>query len=402
MRAPSRSVIICVLLVFGLGPTSGAAQTAGGNGTQTTRPPDNDAEGNPLLQGLIDTLIDELGRQQGGSGNTQDDVTPTRPTTPQPTDRTGPVIRPVQDEFVKDLGSVRVEAIITDQSRVVRAEVRGPEGRVRMASQGQRRFAANIALPSNYQPVALTLTAQDIHGNRAQPVRVKMRRVPTCGRAAGVSVALVRSVQTSLRSLSFYSGGIDGLAGPNTCGAIKTAGVSEPFSWPEIARRLKERADRDRVSDVPPFIPSFDPGRFDAPVADASPQVPGVGNGPRVPTRPVVPVAPVAGRLPGADQASVPVARINLPEWVVPVSVGFFGALAIFGAILAVSRRRPGGKDASPTRAAPVIRVVAVADASPEVRHRGAELPGLVLTVEPDPSPKLAVEFDTQEERVAQ
>ena len=240
MRACVLSVIVWISLQLLMLPAPALAQTQGAATGQTSRPDPQQEPVNPLLQGIIEHFIDEMAqpdqpdtRPPDNDSSSQDDV--------QVTDRQGPVIRPRQAIFTSDKGSARVIADITDPSGVARAVASSDAGRVAMAGAGGRAYAATVRLASHYRPVRVGLQAWDRRGNASAITPVAIRRVPACGSWDDVSVNAVKSVQSSLNALGLLAGGVDGLAGPGTCGAIKQAGITGVFSWPAIARELELR-----------------------------------------------------------------------------------------------------------------------------------------------------------------
>lgn len=230
------AALACMML-----PTLSLAQTQGAGTTQPTRPTQQNDPVNPLVGGVLQLLVDELNRTSeqetqppAGTGSTgSDDV--------QVADRQGPVITPAQDRFDSSRGGARIVADIRDPSGVARALVFSDAGRVAMTSVGGTRYAATVSLPAHYRPVRVGIQAWDRRQNPSRIVPVTVRRIPACGRTDDVTVNLVKSVQRSLTGLGGYAGGVDGLAGPNTCGALEDQGVTGRFSWPVIARELEWR-----------------------------------------------------------------------------------------------------------------------------------------------------------------
>lgn len=402
-----RTLGLCAVLLWTCAALPVTAQTTGANSATTGQGSQDDDAVNPLVQGLFNAIIDEIERSQqqnGQTGTTPQPTQPTQtqPTQPQPRDRTPPVIRPARPEFTGDRGSVRVEATITDQSALSWAELRWTGGRGRMRPLGQNRYAGDVKLPPNYQPSPLAIVARDVHGNTAGPVQVLVRRLPACGQKGGATLTLVRSVQTSLQELGALSGGIDGLAGPGTCGAIRTVGIQEPFSWPDLARDLEAKVDDARLSPVPPTVPEVDPGAFQTPQADQDPSVPEQEDAPSDGAQVSGLTVPSSGsNLPGIDTSTVPAPRsVNLPDWAIPAALGFLGALGVFWGISAVAQRRAHQPDEVRPAVPPMLRVTAHPDISPETAMTGAQLPGLLLTVAQGPAPGMTVEFEKEAEGV--
>ena len=218
------------------------AQAQGAGTAQPARPAQQDDPVNPFVGGILQLLEEELNRANnnddaqppaGGGSTNGDDV--------QVADRQGPVITPVQNNFESTRGSARILADIRDASGVARAVVVGDGGRIAMASAGGVRYAASVPLPPHYRPTQIAIQAWDRRQNPSRAVPVTILRIPGCGRADDVTVGTVKSVQRSLTGLGRYGGGIDGLAGPNTCGALKDEGIVGSFSWPVIARELEWR-----------------------------------------------------------------------------------------------------------------------------------------------------------------
>lgn len=235
-------------------PEMPLAQNQAAGSAQPTRPTQQDDRANPLVEGVIQLFIDEINRANDPEpqrptpgGSTGNDNVPGRDDV-QVADRQGPVITPVKSEFTSARGRAQIEAMITDPSGVARALVVTDAGRVAMAGAGGNRFAAAVALAPHYRPVRVGVQAWDRRQNASRTVPVTIRRVPACGVVDGVSVKLVQSVQRSLAGLGRYGGAIDGLAGPNTCGALEGEGIAGAFSWPVIAKELDWRVAVGQIS----------------------------------------------------------------------------------------------------------------------------------------------------------
>ncbi|MEO3414860.1 peptidoglycan-binding domain-containing protein [Roseovarius sp. CAU 1744] len=247
MRAHVLSVILWISLMALNLPGVALAQYQGGATGQTGRPGQTQEPINPLLQGIIEHFVDEVTRpgaaeptEPRGGGTSQDDV--------QAADRQGPVIRPRQEVFSSDRGSARIIADITDASGIARAVAGTEAGRVAMTRAGGPTYVANVRLAAHYRPVRVTIQAWDGRGNASAIIPVAIRRVPVCGRVDDVTADAVRAVQRNLAALGLYGGGIDGLAGPNTCRAVTQAGITGAFSWPAIARALDRRLAIRQIS----------------------------------------------------------------------------------------------------------------------------------------------------------
>ncbi|WP_299842374.1 hypothetical protein [uncultured Roseovarius sp.] len=256
MRAVWCSAVLWIALIFAVMPAPTVAQ-AQNSGTRQTGAADQGRQiVNPLIEGVLQQMLDQMAQPprdppvvpNDDVQQPRGDNTPGAPDDVQAADRVGPVVSLDRSVFQSRSRAALVRAKITDSSGIDRAVVTIGNRQVTMRATGQDVFEAGVPLAPHYRPIAVTVQAWDRRRNASAIVPLAVRRVPACGAADDVSVSLVQSVQRSLAALNRYGGGIDGLAGPNTCRAIAEAGIATPFSWPQIAQELETQVALDLIA----------------------------------------------------------------------------------------------------------------------------------------------------------
>ena len=153
--------------------------------------------------------------------------------TPTQTDRDGPVIEPVANEFTASSGSVAIVADITDPSGVARADASGAN----LVQRNGDRFEIMIRLPNDYAQTRVVISAEDGLGN-PRTRSVFIRRIPACGPPDGLDVAMARQIQSDLNALGLNAGVVDGLIGGGSCGAIRRFEPAPVNNWPALQAAL--------------------------------------------------------------------------------------------------------------------------------------------------------------------
>ena len=149
-----------------------------------------------------------------------------------------------------------------------------------------------------------------------------------------------------------------------------------------------------------PVVPALHPALAPAPLAGLPPRVVPAWS-PVVPpaVTPLPPAASPRDRVPAPAEPAPPLPPPPLP-WQVPVGLG---AILVFGMIAGMVSLYRHGFRRHPVREpkfAPPVRVVAVPDPNPAVEVAGADLPGLMLTVDTGARGRAAVTFDEKDEEM--
>lgn len=149
-----------------------------------------------------------------------------------------------------------------------------------------------------------------------------------------------------------------------------------------------------------PSVPDLAPGLAPVPQANRSALLRPRSGAQITPT--ATPLAPSAA---AQDRAPAPIAPpppIPAPRgWLVPVGVGLVLMLGMIAGGISVLRHGVRPPREAP-QAVPTLRVVAVPDEAPVVEVNGADRPGLMLTVRPDPKGRAEMVFDDEREAVPQ